>query len=134
MGSNRRRNMKLSTQVALACITVIATPAWAQSPSPSLLSWRPEKQVEIILPTAPGGGNDAVARLMAKVLQEQKLVTTPVLVVNKPGGNQALSVTYLAQHPGDPHYLLQATSTLFTNQIQGLTQARYGDFPALALR
>src|SRR5687767_15641359 len=101
--------------------------AWAQP------AWRPEKQVEIILPTAPGGGNDAVARLMAKVLQEQKLVTTPILVVNKPGGNQALSVTYLAQHPGDPHFLLQATSTLFTNQIQGLTTARYGDFPALAL-
>jgi putative tricarboxylic transport membrane protein len=96
-------------------------------------AWKPEKQVEIILPTAPGGGNDAVARLMAKVLQEQKLVTTPILVVNKPGGNQALSVTYLAQHPGDPHFLLQATSTLFTNQIQGLTTARYGDFPALGL-
>jgi len=95
--------------------------------------WKPEKQVEIILPTAPGGGNDAVARLLAKVLQEQKLVTTPILVVNKPGGNQALSVTYLAQHPGDPHFLLQATSTLFTNQIQGLTTARYGDFPALGL-
>jgi len=96
-------------------------------------AWRPEKQVEIILPTAPGGGNDAVARLMAKVLQEQKLVTAPILVMNKAGGNQALSVSYLAQHPGDPHYLLQATSTLFTNQIQGLSQARYGDFPALAL-
>ena len=106
---------------------VCVSHAWAQP------AWRPEKQVEIILPTAPGGGNDAVARLMAKVLQEQKLVTTPILVMNKAGGNQALSVTYLAQHPGDPHYLLQATSTLFTNQIQGLTQARYGDFPALAL-
>src|SRR5688572_2449805 len=101
--------------------------AWAQP------AWRPEKQVEIILPTAPGGGNDAVARLMAKALQEQKLVTTPILVMNKAGGNQALSVTYLAQHPGDPHYLLQATSTLFTNQIHALTQSRYGDFPALAL-
>jgi putative tricarboxylic transport membrane protein len=70
---------------------------------------------------------------MARALQDQKLVTTPILVMNKPGGNQTLSVTYLAQHPGDPHYLLQATSTLFTNQIQGLTPARYGDFPALAL-
>jgi len=117
---------------ALALVGVgLAMPASAQSQSPS--SWRPEKQVEIILPTAPGGGNDAVARLMAKVLQEQKLVTTPVLVVNKPGGNQALSVAYLSQHPADPHFLLQATSTLFTNQIQGLTQARYGEFPALAL-
>ena len=50
--------------------------AWAQS------AWRPEKQVEIILPTAPGGGNDAVARLMAKVLQEQRIVTAPILVMN----------------------------------------------------
>jgi putative tricarboxylic transport membrane protein len=96
-------------------------------------SWKPEKQVEIIVPTAPGGGNDAVARLMAKMLQDQKLVPVPVLVVNKPGGNQTLSVAYLAQHANDPHYMLQATSTLFTNQIQGLTQAKYGDFPALAL-
>ena len=118
--------MKRCTLLALAGLA-FALPAWAQS------SWRPEKQVEIILPTAPGGGNDAVARLMAKVLQEQKLVPTPILVVNKPGGNQALSVAYLSQHPADPHFLLQATSTLFTNQIQGLTTARYGDFPALAL-
>jgi putative tricarboxylic transport membrane protein len=113
------------------CVALIAISAsaavWAQP------AWKPEKQVEIVLPTAPGGGNDAVARLMAKVLQEQKLVLTPILVVNKPGGNQALSVTYLAQHAGDPHFLLQATSTLFTNQIQGLTTARYGDFPPLGL-
>lgn len=118
--------MKLAARAALMSIIMVA-PVWAQS------GWRPEKQVEIILPTAPGGGNDAVARLMAKALQEQKIVTTPVLVMNKPGGNQSLSVAYLAQHPGDPHYLLQATSTLFTNQIQGLTTARYGDFPPLAL-
>jgi putative tricarboxylic transport membrane protein len=118
--------LKVLIQAALASV-VLVPPVWAQS------AWRPEKQVEIIVPTAPGGGNDAVARLMAKMLQDQKLVTTPVLVVNKPGGNQALSVAYLAQHPGDPHFLLQATSTLFTNQIQGLTTARYGDFPPLAL-
>ena len=73
--------------VAALVGVALATPAWAQP------AWKPEKQVEIILPTAPGGGNDAVARLMAKVLQEQKLVTTPILVMNKAGGNQALSVT-----------------------------------------
>ena len=54
--------------------------------------WHPEKPVEIILPTAPGGGNDTVARLMQKMLQESKAVSTPVLVVNKSGGNQAVSV------------------------------------------
>jgi putative tricarboxylic transport membrane protein len=96
-------------------------------------AWLPEKQVEIIVPTSPGGGNDTVARLMQKMLQDKKLVPTPVLVVNKAGGNQALSVAYHAQHRGDPHYLLFATSTLFTNQIQGLMKHSYRDFPAVAL-
>jgi putative tricarboxylic transport membrane protein len=106
---------------------IAATTAYAQS------TWRPEKAVEIILPTAPGGGNDTVARLMQKALQDQKLLTTPILVLNKPGGNQTVSVSYHAQHRADPHYLLFATSTLFTNQIQGLTQHNYRDFPALSL-
>jgi putative tricarboxylic transport membrane protein len=96
-------------------------------------AWRPEKPVEIILPTAPGGGNDTVARLMQKMLQDSKAVTTPVIVANKAGGNQTVSVAYHAQHRADPHYLLLATSTLLTNHIQGLTQHSYRDFPALAL-
>jgi putative tricarboxylic transport membrane protein len=115
----------MSAGVVAGLLTVAQ--AWAQP------AWRPEKPVEIILPTAPGGGNDAVARLMQKMLQDQKLVTAPILVVNKAGGNQALSVTYLAQHPADPHYLLFATSTLFTNHIQGVTQVGYRDLPPLAL-
>ncbi len=120
--------MRLISLTLASLITAsVATPAWSQS------AWRPEKQVEIILPTAAGGGNDTVARLMQKSLQDQKLVTTPILVMNKAGGNQTLSVAYHAQHRADPHYLLLATSTLFTNQIQGLMQHNYRDFAALAL-
>jgi putative tricarboxylic transport membrane protein len=118
--------LKLVAQATLIAIVSI-TQVWAQP------SWRPEKQVELILPTAAGGGNDAVARLIVKMLQEQKRVPTPVLAVNKAGGNQALSLAYLSQHGGDPHYLLLGTTTLFTNQIQGVTQSRYTDFPALGL-
>ncbi len=118
--------MKLLIQAVLVSV-VLVTPVWAQP------GWRPEKQVEIIVPTGAGGGNDVVARLTEKMLREQKLVPTPVLVVNKSGGNQALALAYLLQHAGDPHFLLQATTTLFTNQIQGLTQARYVEFPALGL-
>jgi putative tricarboxylic transport membrane protein len=106
---------------------ITATHVWAQP------AWRPEKQVEVIVPTAPGGGNDRFARLMQKILQEQKVVPTPVLVLNKPGGNQTLAANYLIQHAGDPHYLLFATSSLITNQIQGLAQYNYVEFAPLGL-
>ena len=55
----------------------IATEAWSQP------AWRPEKAVEIILPTAPGGTNDQMARLMQKILQDHKLVTVPLVVIAK---------------------------------------------------
>ena len=97
------------------CVLLHATIAWSQP------VWRPDKAVEIIVPTGASGINDANARLMQKSLQELKLVTTPLLVNNKPGGNQSLAVVHLNQHPNDAHYLLYATATIFTNQIAGIT-------------
>ena len=95
-------------------------------------AWRPEKTVEIIVPTAAGGINDQIARLMQKVLQEEKLLTVPAVIMNKPGGNQSLAVIYLTQKAPDPHYLLYATATVFTNQLAGLTQLGYTDLTPLA--
>ena len=114
--------------IALILLALHAT-VWSQP----LSAWRPERPVEIIVPTGASGINDANARLMQKSLQELKLVSTPVLVNNKPGGNQSLAVVHLHQHPADAHYLLYATATIFTNQIAGITPLHYAEFTPLAL-
>ena len=110
------------------CASLILATGAAHGQSP----WRPERPVEIVLPTAAGGINDRIARLMQRVLQEEKLVTAPLVVMNKAGGNQSLAVVYLTQKAPDPHYLLYATATLFTNQIAGLTPLSYKDLAPLA--
>jgi putative tricarboxylic transport membrane protein len=94
--------------------------------------WQPQKAVELVVPTAAGGINDQLARVIQKTLQDQKM-TAPSVVMNKPGGNQALAVVYLTQHASDAHYLLYSTPTLFTNQLAGLTPARYDALTPLAL-
>jgi len=94
--------------------------------------WRPEKPVELIVPTAAGGINDQLTRLMQKVLQKEKLLTVPAVTMNKPGGNQSLAVVYHTQKAPDPHYLLYATATVFTNQLAGLTSLGYTDLTPLA--
>ena len=106
-------------------VALAATAAWGQG-------WRPEKPVEIIVPTGAGGINDQNARLVQKSLQDMKL-PVPVLTVNKPGGNQSLAVVYLVQHPADPHYMFYSTATVFTNQLAGVTPHRYTDMTPLAL-
>lgn len=117
----------LTTSLLLALLAALPPGVAAQS------AWRPDKAVEIIVPTGASGINDANARLIQKSFHELKLVPTPVLVNNKPGGNQSLAVVYLNQHVNDPHYLLYATATVFTNQIAGITPLHYADFTPLAL-
>ena len=96
-------------------------------------AWKPEKPVEIVIGTSPGGPQDRTGRLIQRILQEQKLVSAPVNVVNKPGGGGAVGLTYLSQHPGDGHYLMVNSVTLLTNQITGRSPLSYTDFTPLAV-
>jgi putative tricarboxylic transport membrane protein len=112
---------------AAACGLALVAGAWGQA------AWRPTKAVEVILSTAAGGANDQMARLIQKCLQDHNLVRTPIVVMNKAGGNQTLAAVYLRQHAKDPHYLLYSTSSVFTAQITGLTQQVYTDLAPIAL-
>lgn len=94
-------------------------------------AWKPEKAVEVVVSSAPGGSNDRVARIIQKIVQDQKLVATPVAVLNKPGGNQTISRAYINQNPGDAHYLEIGNPTLIANQVVG--RQLYTDFTPIAL-
>ena len=45
------------------------------------------KPVEFAVHSAAGGGSDIMARMMASIIEEEKLM--PVTVVNRPGGSSA---------------------------------------------
>jgi putative tricarboxylic transport membrane protein len=118
--------MRFTCALAAALASGAASGAHAQA-------WKPQKQVEIVLPTAAGGANDAAVRTIQNILQGQKLVPTPVLVMNKPGGNQTLATVYVHQHHKDPHYLLFSTSQVFSAEITGLSQMHYTELTPIAL-
>jgi putative tricarboxylic transport membrane protein len=95
--------------------------------------WRPEKPVELVVPTTPGGAIDTTARLIQKVADDRKLVATPIVVVNKPGGGQAVAMTYLDQRPGEGHTVLLSTMSVMTNHILGRSQVNYTDYTPLPM-
>ena len=73
----------------------------------------PSRPVTLVVPFAPGGGTDSIARDMAKVMSEQ--LGQPVIVENKGGAGGALGADYVAKARADGHTLLFATSTFATN-------------------
>ena len=95
-------------------------------------SWNPDKNVEIIVPTGPGGGNDRAGRKVQQILKDLKLVNVTMSVVNKPGAGGVLGWTYLNQHVGDAHYISTSTPALLTTHITGRSEMTYGDVTPIA--
>lgn len=109
-----------------AVVVACASPAHAQK------SWVPDKAVEIVVPAAPGGGTDRTARLMQKLITDQKAVPTPVIVVNKPGAGSSIGTRYVIEHKGDGDYLAIVQPTLFTDELMGITTVGYTNVTPLA--
>ena len=64
----------------------------------------PDKPVTIVVPTAAGGGNDAMARTIAQKLQG--LLGQSVIVDNRAGANGAIASEFVARAPADGHVLM----------------------------
>jgi putative tricarboxylic transport membrane protein len=69
--------------------------------------WKPTKDVEFVVPFGLGGGADLMARVIHKVIVDEKLVPVPIAIVNKPGGGGAAGIGYVAaSRKADPHTLV----------------------------
>ena len=106
--------------------------AFANIPLALSADWKPANPVEIVIPNSPGGGNDAVGRLLQKIVQERRLSPTPVTVVNKPAGGGSATLSYLGQKAGDPHFVAVVSITQQLNYITGTQTQRHSDFTPLA--
>ena len=98
----------------------------------SATAWQPTKAVEFVVATAPGSGVDTTARTIQNILQSEKLVSVPIVVVNKGGGGANVAMQYLAQHDRDGHKLLIQTSTGLLTYASGTLQVNYFEFTPVA--
>lgn len=66
-----------------------------------------QRAIDLVVPFAPGGNTDMVARLLAERLAPK--LGMPVIVDNKPGGGALIASTYVARAAPDGHTLLLTT-------------------------
>ncbi|UOK73542.1 tripartite tricarboxylate transporter substrate binding protein [Ancylobacter polymorphus] len=92
----------------------------------------PAKNFQYIVQTGVGGGSDILARTLAKILHEEKLIPTNVLVENRPGGSGAIAYSYIAGQKASPYVLGGVGVSFFTTPLLGKMPVNYKDFTPLA--
>jgi tripartite-type tricarboxylate transporter receptor subunit TctC len=74
----------------------------------------PTRRVRLIVPSSPGGGTDASARIVQPRLSE--LLGQPIVVENRPGASGGIGAEAVLRAPPDGHALLMANATLAVSQ------------------
>jgi tripartite-type tricarboxylate transporter receptor subunit TctC len=89
------RRTTLRFALAFSALVAVAAPAFSQNFT---------KQVHIIVPYAPGGTSDIIARIIGPKLSDA--IGQPVIVENKPSSSGNIGADFVAKSPPDGHTLL----------------------------
>ena len=95
-------------------------------------AWKPERNVELTIPTSPGGSNDIAGRLIHKLWNDLKLLPVSSSIANRSGGEHAVAYTYVAQRTGDAHALGLMSTPMLVNPIEGRSQLTHHDLTPIA--
>ena len=94
----------------------------------------PNRPITLMVPLAPGGGMDFIARTIGAKLSER--LGKPVLIENRPGGGTVVATVALAKAPPDGYTLLLVPSPTLTTNLAVYKQLPYDareDFVPVAL-
>lgn len=106
--------------LVLLLAAVAAATAQAQAKYPS-------KNVEVVVPYAPGGGTDNLMRMITGIMEENKWAPVAMTVNNRAGGSGAVGYNYVLNKKGDPYVIAGATPMIVSGKIEGRVPGDHRD-------
>src|SRR3954454_9899774 len=126
----------MSFRPARGALSLFALAIWALISAPPIdgaLAAYPEKTIRIVVPFAPGGGTDVIARTLAQEMAKD--LGGSIIIENKPGAGTIIGTQTVAASEPDGYTLLMGT---FANAVNPSLNAKlpydpHKDFAAVAL-
>ena len=87
----------------------------------------PTKNIEVVVPYAPGGGTDNLMRMITGIMDENKWSPVSLNVNNRVGGSGTVGYSYLINKKGDPYVVAGATPMIVSGKLQGRLSGNHRD-------
>jgi len=99
-------------------VSAIACLVFASASDPSLAQGKaPKGPVEVTVGSGPGGSPDVIIRNVLKIMNDEKIITVPAAVQNRPGGSGAVAYNHVLGKAGDENLLFVINQPMFTTPI-----------------
>ena len=92
----------------------------------------PTKPMEFVAPSGAGGGWDTTIRMVAKALQDEKIVPVPMPVTNRTGGGGGINLAYMQNKKGDDDHISVYSPPILFIKLNGTSKFGYKDTTPLA--
>jgi len=92
----------------------------------------PKKPFEFIAPAGAGGGWDTTIRMVAKALQDEKIVKVAMPVTNRTGGGGGIALSYLQGKKGADDIVTVYAPPLIFIKLNGTSKYGYKDVTPIA--
>ncbi|MCZ6795816.1 MAG: tripartite tricarboxylate transporter substrate binding protein [Planctomycetota bacterium] len=92
----------------------------------------PGRPIKVIVPFAPGGGTDTLARLFEKSIEEENLLSQPLVVINVDGAGGTIGSRRVKNAPADGYTLLLLHEAIVTAKHWGTVPYGPEAFEAVA--
>jgi len=96
-------------------------------------AWKPEREIEIVAGTPPGGGVDRSARALLKAIEANRLLGAPAKVVNIGGDGGRKAWVHIGGKAGDGHIIGISSPNLATDVLTGAVKPDQSRYTPLAI-
>jgi len=103
----------MKSNIAAIAVSVLAFATCAQAQKPAPDGGYPARPIRVIVPQAPGGSNDIMARYVGAALSER--LGKQVVVDNRPGAEGMIGTETVARANPDGYTLLMASTAFVMN-------------------
>ena len=119
------RSAVLSTTVVAALLS--STFAGAQDAK------APAGPIEITVPSSAGSTPDVLMRRAGQILNEKKIVETPIVVANRAGGAWTVGMNYVLEKSGDENNVISMAEPIISTPIAQGQATTYDKFTPLGI-
>ena len=108
----------------LLAVCVASATLWLGAPGDARAQAKyPSKNIEVVVPFAPGGGTDNLMRTITGIIDENKWSPVSLNVNNRVGGSGTVGFAYVITKKGDSHVIGGATPMWCRASYRGVCRA-----------